>query len=95
MTNLSPHHEYLWLAVGFLGQAIFASRFLIQWIRSEQEKQSVIPIAFWYCSIFGGITLLCYAIHKRDPVFISGQLFGLGIYMRNLYFIHNTEQQVS
>ena len=77
----------IWLAVGFLGQGLFSARFIVQWLKSEKEKKSVFPVAFWYFSIGGGITLLAYAIHKEDPVFIVGQLTGLFIYFRNLYFI--------
>ena len=79
--------HYAWLGLGLLGQAIFSLRFLIQWIVSEKQKQSTIPVAFWYCSIAGGITLLLYAIHRRDPVFILGQSTGLIIYLRNLSLI--------
>src|SRR5205807_5698264 len=61
--------ERIWLAIGFAGQALFASRFIIQWFKSELEGRSVIPLAFWYCSMAGGIVLLAYAIYKRDPVF--------------------------
>ncbi len=77
----------LWLSVGFLGQALFSARFLIQWLSSERKKRSVIPVAFWYLSIAGGVTLLIYAIHRRDPVFIIGQAGGILIYLRNLYFL--------
>jgi lipid-A-disaccharide synthase-like uncharacterized protein len=76
-----------WLIIGFIGQALFSARFIVQWIKSEKEKKSVFPIAFWYFSIAGGATLLAYAIHRQDPVFIVGQLTGLLIYLRNLYFI--------
>jgi len=47
----------------------------------------VIPTAFWFFSIGGGLVLLSYAIHRRDPVFIAGQGMGLLIYSRNLWFI--------
>mgnify|MGYP001246031671 FL=1 len=77
----------LWLVVGFLGQALFSARFIVQWLQSEREKRSVFPVAFWYFSIAGGITLLAYAIYREDPVFIVGQLTGLFIYLRNLYFV--------
>lgn len=79
--------ERVWLAIGFAGQAMFASRFILQWFRSEMEGRSVIPISFWYCSIGGGVVLLAYAIFKRDPVFILGQGSGLFVYSRNLYLI--------
>lgn len=84
--------EYVWLAVGFIGQAFFFSRFLLQWIASEKAGRSVIPMAFWYCSLGGGLTLLLYAIHIGDPVFILGQSTGAFIYLRNLYFrLHEDE----
>jgi lipid-A-disaccharide synthase-like uncharacterized protein len=79
--------ETIWLIVGFAGQLCFTSRFLVQWLVSERQKKSIIPLAFWYFSILGGATLLAYAIYRRDPVFILGQSTGLLIYFRNLYFI--------
>lgn len=62
-------------------------RFLAQWVVSEKEKRSVVPEVFWYFSMGGGVILLIYAIGRKDPVFIIGQLTGLFIYMRNIYFI--------
>jgi len=76
-----------WLVVGFIGQALFGMRFLIQWIISEKRGESIIPLAFWYFSIGGSIILLSYAIHKQDPVFILGQSLGSIIYIRNLILI--------
>jgi len=76
-----------WLAVGLIGQGLFSARFFVQWLQSEKLKKSVIPSAFWYFSMAGGITLLAYAIHRRDPVFIIGQGTGLFIYFRNLQFV--------
>ncbi len=81
-------YETLWIWVGFGGQALFFSRFLVQWLASERAKTSVIPRAFWFFSIGGGLTLLLYAIHRRDPVFIAGQATGVLIYGRNLWFIY-------
>ncbi len=78
--------DAIWTGVGFLGQALFTGRFVIQWLASEKVKRSVIPTLFWYFSIGGGATLLAYAIHREDPVFIVGQAAGLGIYLRNLWF---------
>lgn len=79
--------EVFWLSLGFVGQALFSARFIVQWLQSEKVKRSVFPITFWYFSIAGGVTLLIYAIHRQDPVFIVGQASGLFIYLRNLYFI--------
>lgn len=80
-------NESLWLAVGFLGQALFSARFIVQWLVSERVKRSIIPVAFWYFSLTGGVVLLSYAIYRADPVFIVGQAAGLLIYLRNLFFI--------
>lgn len=79
--------DHVWLAIGFLGQGLFFSRFLIQWWESEREGRSIIPVAFWYFSVGGGLVLLAYSIYKRDPVFIAGQGVGLFVYTRNLYLI--------
>ncbi len=80
--------ENLWIAIGFGGQALFASRFLVQWIATERRRQSVVPTVFWYLSLGGGLVLLSYALWRRDPVFIAGQSFGLLVYSRNLWFVH-------
>jgi lipid-A-disaccharide synthase-like uncharacterized protein len=79
--------KVLWLAVGFLGQALFSMRFLVQWWRSERAGNSVVPVAFWYLSLGGGLLLLSYAIYRRDPIFIGGQLSGVVVYLRNLHLI--------
>ena len=75
------------LIFGFAGQALFSARFIVQWIASEAKKQSVIPLAFWYFSLAGGVFLLIYAILRHDPVFILGQAAGLIVYVRNLILI--------
>ena len=77
-------YETIWLAIGFAGQLIFTARFLVQWAASEKKRESVVPVAFWWISLFGGLTLLTYAIHKADPPFILGQAMGLVVYVRNL-----------
>jgi lipid-A-disaccharide synthase-like uncharacterized protein len=79
--------EKLWLGVGFGGQALFAARFLVQWWHSERSKRSVIPMGFWYCSLGGGATLLLYAIHRREIVFMLGQASGLVVYLRNIHLV--------
>ena len=80
--------EIIFLIIGFAGQGLFASRFVVQWIYSENKGESVIPVSFWYLSIFGGIGLLIYAIFRKDPVIITGQLFGIIIYIRNLVLVY-------
>jgi lipid-A-disaccharide synthase-like uncharacterized protein len=82
----------LWLGIGFLGQTTFSLRFLVQWWRSERAQRSVVPVGFWYLSLAGGVLLLCYAIHRRDPVFTLGQATGVVVYLRNLQLIHRAPQ---
>lgn len=85
--NALPPGELVWIAVGFAGQFMFMMRFLWQWIQSERQRRSIIPIAFWYFSLAGGMTLFVYAVHRLDPVFITGQMLGLIVYSRNLLLI--------
>lgn len=80
--------ELWWVLFGFAAQLMFTARFLVQWIASERARQSVMPVAFWYFSLAGGVMLLTYALWRRDPVFILGQALGVVIYARNLWFIH-------
>jgi len=73
-----------WTALGFAGQMLFGSRFVVQWWASERLRRVVIPTVFWILSAVGGAALFAYALHKRDPVFAVGQGMGLVIYVRNL-----------
>ncbi len=76
-----------WVLLGYAGQSLFSMRFIVQWVASERVGRSVIPVAFWFFSIGGGMLLFVYALYIRDPVFILGQGFGLFVYLRNLYFV--------
>jgi lipid-A-disaccharide synthase-like uncharacterized protein len=60
---------------------------LVQWWVSEQRGESVVPRAFWYFSLAGALMVLSYAVYRRDPIFIAGQLLPLAIYVRNLMLI--------
>jgi len=84
--------ELFFLVVGFFGQCVFASRFIVQWIYSEKKGESSIPIIFWYLSIIGGICLLIYSIFRQDPVIILGQSFGILVYTRNLILIYKKNE---
>ena len=74
--------------IGMLGQVLFFSRFLVQWIASEKKGRSTVPLSFWYLSIGGGLLLLVYALWRKDPVITLGQLVGVFVYVRNLMLIH-------
>lgn len=80
-----------WLAFGLLGQAAFFSRFLVQWVASERAGRSLVPLAFWYLSLVGSLSLLAYAIHRREPVFALGQSLGSLVYVRNLMLLRNAD----
>jgi lipid-A-disaccharide synthase-like uncharacterized protein len=86
-------HSVFWanfdlvVIVGLIGQGLFTARFLVQLIASERAGRSVMPIAFWFFSLGGGIILLWYALYRHDPVFVIGQAMGVFIYIRNLMLI--------
>src|ERR1043165_508751 len=84
-----------WVGGGFIAQALFSARFLVQWIASERAGRSIIPTAFWLFSIGGGVLLLAYSLYRKDPVFIAGQGLGLFVYLRHLYFVLREKRQVA
>jgi lipid-A-disaccharide synthase-like uncharacterized protein len=88
MLHVENTTELAWVIFGLGAQLMFTARFLVQWIASERARSSVVPVAFWYFSLVGGLMLLAYAIYRTDPVFILGQLLGVLIYSRNLWLIH-------
>ncbi|GGE93940.1 lipid-A-disaccharide synthase N-terminal domain-containing protein [Stappia taiwanensis] len=82
-----------WVILGLIAQAMFMMRFVVQWIASERVGKSIVPVAFWFFSIGGGVLLLIYSIRQQDPVFIAGQGLGLIIYFRNLWLIFREKRQ--
>ncbi|MBN9598864.1 MAG: lipid-A-disaccharide synthase N-terminal domain-containing protein [Afipia sp.] len=90
-------HDYLydvfiakfdfWLAFGLIAQLFFTARFLVQWISSERAGKSVVPMAFWFFSMGGGVMTLVYGIAKREPIIILGQGLATVIYIRNIMLI--------
>jgi lipid-A-disaccharide synthase-like uncharacterized protein len=75
------------MVLGFVGNALFSMRFLVQWIASERQGESVIPVSFWYWSIAGSVLMCVYFIFRRDPVGILAYLPNSLIYIRNLMLI--------
>lgn len=90
--HVNSQIELAWVVFGLLAQLMFTGRFIIQWLASEKAKKSVVPVAFWYFSLLGGLMLLMYAIHRGDPVFILGQSLGVLIYSRNLWLIYRVSE---
>lgn len=78
--------SYLTL-LGLVGNLTFSTRFFVQWLESERKGVSIIPVSFWYWSIFGSIIMCMYFIFKRDPVGILAYLPNTAIYMRNLHLV--------
>lgn len=92
LNNLS-YSDFLWVAFGTLGQLIFFSRWIIQWLSSEKNKTSHIPVTFWWCSLVGGIITLIYANHIGSFPFILAQAIGIIVYSRNLLLIYRSEDE--
>lgn len=84
--------ELIWLVIGFSAQGLFSARFLVQLIATEKVRKSVVPETFWYLSLAGGAMLLAYAIHRADPVIALGQLFGIVVYARNIWFLSHEKR---
>src|ERR1700709_73919 len=84
-----------WLAFGLIAQLLFTARFLVQWISSERAGQSVVPMAFWFFSMGGGLMTLVYGIAKREPVIILGQSMATVIYIRNIMLIMKNRGKAS
>jgi lipid-A-disaccharide synthase-like uncharacterized protein len=82
-----------WLLFGLLGNLVFSSRFLVQWIASERAGASVVPTVFWHLSLVGSLVLLAYALHRRDPVFVLAYLPNGFVYLRNLALIRRNSGQ--
>ena len=85
--------ELIWVFFGTLGQLIFFSRWIIQWLSSEKLKSSVIPVAFWWCSLLGGIITIIYAHHIGSFPFMLAQAVGIIVYTRNLFLIYRSKNE--
>ena len=84
-----------WLAFGLVAQLLFTARFLVQWISSERAGQSVVPMAFWFFSMGGGLMTLIYGLAKREPVIILGQGLATFVYVRNIMLIVKNRSKAS
>jgi lipid-A-disaccharide synthase-like uncharacterized protein len=84
-----------WLAFGIVAQLLFTARFLVQWLASEREGKSVMPLSFWYFSMAGGLMTLIYGIVRREPIIIMGQALAMVIYTRNLILIFRNKARAN
>tara|TARA_A200000113_G_C8771523_1_gene324497 strand:- start:372 stop:686 length:315 start_codon:yes stop_codon:yes gene_type:complete len=92
LNNLT-FNEFVWVSFGTLGQLIFFSRWIIQWLKSEKSKTSIIPVAFWWCSLIGGVITLIYAHHIQSFPFMLAQAIGIIVYSRNLLLINRRSNE--
>ena len=86
------YSETIWMLVGLLGQLVFFSRWVIQWIVSERKSKSIIPTPFWWFSLCGGLITFGYAYHIKSFPFMLAQFTGIIIYLRNIYLIIKTNK---
>lgn len=91
--NVIKNDSYIWYVIGFLGEAIFGSRMLVQWIASEKAKKNIVPELFWYLSLAGSVLVFVYALHLQDPVFVISKGAGLFVYIRNVVLLRNDQNQ--
>lgn len=88
LLNITSWTGLAWVVLGFTGQALFFARLLVQWLASEKEQRSVVPVGFWWFSLLGGVMLFSYFVWRRDIVGVLGQTTGVVVYARNLRLIY-------
>ena len=93
LTNARPAQEtqqvWFWLAVGVVGQALFAGRFILQWIVTEWKGRSVIPRSFWHLSLAAAVLQASCFVQRAEWVFAAGMAATILIYGRNIWFVHH------
>jgi lipid-A-disaccharide synthase-like uncharacterized protein len=101
---MSSMHDFLWqngkldwvnfwTIIGWLGNAVFFSRFIVQWYATEKKGQVVIPVVFWWLSLAGSLLLLTYAVcYDKHHVIIFAYLFTWIPYTRNLIIHYRHEK---
>jgi lipid-A-disaccharide synthase-like uncharacterized protein len=84
LTKFQNPSDVIWFLVGMAGEGVFFLRFVVQWIASERQKRTVVPVVFWHLSLVGTFMVLAYAIRQMDPVFMLAYSLNVVIYIRNL-----------
>ncbi|MFO0832432.1 MAG: lipid-A-disaccharide synthase N-terminal domain-containing protein [Phycisphaerales bacterium] len=93
LLNITSWTSLVWVVIGFGGQFAFTGRMLLQWFISEKRKESVVPEAFWWLSLIGGMALFAYFVWRQDFVAVLGQSSGVVIYARNLRLIYKQRRR--
>jgi lipid-A-disaccharide synthase-like uncharacterized protein len=91
--NISSWMNFIWIAIGLVGQGAFFGRMFVQWIVSEKTRQSQVPEIFWWLSLVGGMSLFTYFVWRVDIVGVIGQSTGIVIYARNLRLIAKAKRR--
>jgi lipid-A-disaccharide synthase-like uncharacterized protein len=86
------HDSPYWTIFGLLGNGLFSSRFVVQWLYSERKKRLVVPPIFWHLSFWGSVVSLAYAFHVDKLPVILGYLFLPVLYARNLRLLHRQNE---
>lgn len=95
LLNITTWASLAWVTIGLLGQLAFSGRMLVQWIVSERSRASVVPAAFWWMSLIGGLLLFAYFVWRKDAVGVLGQSSGIVIYARNLKLIRKQKRRMT
>jgi lipid-A-disaccharide synthase-like uncharacterized protein len=85
-TGLPRQHWWLF-GMGLVGQAIYAPRFIVAWVRAEATRKADLSPTFWWLSLIGSLILLAYSVLRVDPVFILSYLFNSIPYARNIVLL--------
>jgi len=93
--NITSWISLIWVTIGFAGQFVFSGRALVQWLVSEKERKSVVPAAYWWMSLCGGVVLFAYFGWRQDLVGILGQATGIVIYARNIRLLYKHRRRES
>lgn len=74
-----------WKCVGFCGTALFAGRWIVQWMATRRAGRVVMPTLFWYMSVSGSLMLMAYFVFgKNDAVGVLSNLFPAFVSCYNL-----------
>ena len=93
LLNITSWASLTWITIGLGGQVLFSGRMVVQWLISEKERRSVVPSAFWWMSLGGGLMLFSYFAWRQDLVGVLGQAPGIVIYARNIRLIYKQRRR--
>ena len=96
LNHLTGHNwtswQVFWNVLGWVGQAVFFSRFAVQWYATEKKGQVVVPPLFWWLSLTGSLLMLLFAVfYDKHYVVIFSYAFNWIPYIRSL-IIHRRHE---